>query len=398
MDREYAEKITTEYLKAIYGFALRRCKNLQDAEDLSQDIAIKVFNALLCHDNIGDENRYIWAIAHNSLKNYYRKNDSSFIGVSIEEIEKKAVDDRDLLSDIIKKDSISRVQKEIAYLSKLQRRIVVAYYFENKKQQDIAEELGVPTGTVKWHLFEAKKELRKGMNVMRNSNELKFNPIKFTVCGTNGTIGENGTNESFFRSPLLQNIVYSVWKEPKTVNQIADELGVSPVFIESEVEHLEKYGFLIKKDNRYLCNILIDEPNDEINRLRDEMYERVSEIFANELYDELVKSDILNSDDILGGFAGEVKLDGRGTRDLNFILWAIIPYITSLSGTEQFDNSVSFEQAATYRADGGHNICYATVLDPSESKPKYYDEIFSFYGPCLSENEKLSLWQIDTRW
>ena len=46
MDRQSAERITTEYISAIYGFTIKRCKNLQDAEDLSQDIAIKVFTAL----------------------------------------------------------------------------------------------------------------------------------------------------------------------------------------------------------------------------------------------------------------------------------------------------------------------------------------------------------------
>jgi len=36
MNREQSEKIITEYIKSIYGFALKRCTNLQDAEDLTQ--------------------------------------------------------------------------------------------------------------------------------------------------------------------------------------------------------------------------------------------------------------------------------------------------------------------------------------------------------------------------
>ncbi len=31
--KQNAEQIITEYLKPIYGFALKKCKNLQDAED-----------------------------------------------------------------------------------------------------------------------------------------------------------------------------------------------------------------------------------------------------------------------------------------------------------------------------------------------------------------------------
>ena len=47
-----AVQIITEYLKPIYGFALKKCKNLQDAEDLSQEIACKAFKALTCKDDI----------------------------------------------------------------------------------------------------------------------------------------------------------------------------------------------------------------------------------------------------------------------------------------------------------------------------------------------------------
>ena len=139
------------------------------------------------------------------------------------------------------------MQLEIAYLSKLQRRIVIAYYFENKKQAAIAEELGIPVGTVKWHLFEAKKDLKKGMDNMRQAGELKFNPIAFDMCNFSGRAGTKGDVADFFRSSLSQNIVYTVRDNEKTVGEIADALGVSPVYVESEAEYLEEYGFLMRR-------------------------------------------------------------------------------------------------------------------------------------------------------
>ena len=58
MNRENAEKIITEYLKPIFGFALKRTKDVQDAEDLTQDIVLKAFRALLVKDNIEDANLF----------------------------------------------------------------------------------------------------------------------------------------------------------------------------------------------------------------------------------------------------------------------------------------------------------------------------------------------------
>ena len=156
MNRQDVEKNITEYLKPLFGFALRRCKNIHDAEDLSQEIAIRAFRALLVKDDVTDIGKFIWTVAHNTLSNYYRDTAKSMFGVSIDDVA-EILEDSDLFFDDIEKtDTVHRLQSEIAYLSKLQRRIVIAYYFENRKQADIAISFGVPLGTVKWHLLAEK--------------------------------------------------------------------------------------------------------------------------------------------------------------------------------------------------------------------------------------------------
>ena len=72
MNRQDVEKTITEYLKPVFGFALKRCRSIQDAEDLSQEIAVKVFRTLLTKDDVVDVDKYIWTVAHNALSNYYR--------------------------------------------------------------------------------------------------------------------------------------------------------------------------------------------------------------------------------------------------------------------------------------------------------------------------------------
>ena len=396
MNKQDAEKITTEYLKPVYGFALKRCRNLQDAEDLSQDIILKIFTAMLKREDIVDVQKYVWTVAHNCLANYYRDNGRSAEILSPEELSGQITDNTDIENGFIFKTEIIKLRAEIAYLSKVQREIVIAYYFKNKKQNQIAKEMDIPVGTVKWHLFEAKKELKRGMDIMRENSELKFNPVKFSEIGTNGIIGDNGTNKNYFKTYLPQNIVYSVWKSAKTVNEIADELGVSPVYVESEVELLEYYGFLTKQGERYLCNILLDEPSDEIVALQNEMYEKISGIFANELFDELQKTDILGDCGILGGFTGDVSLSKMSDRDRNFVLWALIPFITASSG--EADTSVSFDEVASYRADGGYNICFATVENAASKKIRNIDSINIAYGPYYRESDTFNYFQFDSEW
>lgn len=398
MDRQGTEKIIAEYLKPIFGFALKRCKNIHDAEDLSQEIAIRAFRALLIKDDVADIGKFIWRVAYNTLSNYYRDTAKSVVGVSFDEVADRISDPYSEIAIDDNAESIHRLQTEIAYLSKLQRRIVIAYYFENRKQADIARELGIPVGTVKWHLFEAKKDLKRGMDMMRRSSELKFNPIKFHSYGINGSVGTKSPDE-FFRSALSQNICYCVRNTARTVNEIADDLGVSPVYVETEVEFLEEYGFLQSQKDKYIVNFLISEPTAELLIMQNDMYKRAAELFANDLYDELTISGILDDSDILCGQTDRpISLTESPRADHNFILWSLIPYIAAFSGENLMDKSISFEEAATIRPDGGHNIFHASVVPEHMVLPDDYIYMKNWCGPMWNGDGEKILWQIDSEW
>lgn len=398
MNRQDVERIITEYMRPIFGFALKRCKSIHDAEDLSQEIAVRAFRALLVRDDVADMGKFIWTVAHNALSNYYRDTAKSMIGVPIEEIAELMADPHSEIDVEDDAASICRLQIEIAYLSKLQRRIVIAYYFENRRQADIAKELGVPLGTVKWHLFEAKKELKRGMDRMRKAGELKFNPIKFHSWGINGSVGTKSPDE-FMRSALNQNICYCVRSTAKTVAEIADDLGVSPVYVETEVEFLEEYGFLQAQKDKYIVNFLISEPTAELLTMQDTMYRQAAGLFANDLYDELVSSGILEDPDIICRQIDEpISLTGSAKADLNFLLWSLIPYIAAWSGEKLIDEKISFEEAATLRPDGAHNIYHATVVPDDLVLPEDYVYLKNWSGPMYNSSEKQILWQIDSMW
>jgi len=133
VNRQDVEIIITEYLKPIFGFALKRCKSIHDAEDLSQEITIRAFRALLIKDDVADMGKFIWTVAHNTLSNYYRDTAKSMIGVSIDEVAELIADPDSELDTDDNTETIHRLQTEIAYLSKLQRRIVKCFFIYKKK-------------------------------------------------------------------------------------------------------------------------------------------------------------------------------------------------------------------------------------------------------------------------
>ncbi len=399
MNRQSAELTVNQYLKPIYGFALKRCKSIEDAEDLSQEIVLKAFRALLNKDDIGDVSKFIWTIAHHTLCNYYRDHAKSMVGISIDEVAELIADPNAVAETDEVGDAIRRLQSEIAYLSKLQRRIVIAYYFENRKQADIAKSLGIPTGTVKWHLFEAKKELKRGIDTMRKTSELKFNPIKFDDYGINGSIGKK-TLDCFFRSSIAQNICYCVRNTAMTVNEIADALGVSPVYVESEAEYLEEYGFLAMQKDKYITNFIVSEPTAELLILKDKMYKQVAELYANELYDALVSSEVLDDPDIVCNQTDEpITLTSQVKTDRNFLLWSLIPYVAACSGEGIMEKCIKFEDVATVRPDGAVNIATATVIPEKTVLPDDYVYMKRWCGPMWNQIDGGYMhWQIDSQW
>lgn len=386
MNRQDVEKTITEYLKPVFGFAMKKCKSIEDAEDLSQEIVLRAYQALLVKDDITDMGKFIWTVAHNALSNYYRDTARSMMNVSVDEVAELIADPNSEIEIDENAESVHRLQKEIAYLSKLQRRIVIAYYYENRKQAEIAGELGIPVGTVKWHLFEAKKELKRGLDMVRKTSELQFNPIRFRSYGIQGSMGTKSLEE-FFRSALSQNICYCVRNTTKTISEIADDLGVSPVYVETEVEYLEQYGFLRVQKGRYIAGFIINEPTAELLTMQNTMYAHAAELVANDLYEELMVSGILKDPGIQ-----------CAQTDPNYLLWSLIPYIAASSDTEPVDPKISFEEVATLRPDGAYNIFHASVVPDAMALPEDYADIKEWCGPMWNLDGHQMMWQMDAEW
>ena len=140
-----------------------------------------------------------------------------------------------------------RLRREIAFLTKTRREIVYSYYYENKTIAFISERYGLPAGTVKWHLNKARHELKEGFTMERKIGRLGIKPVKAANIGHSGDPGPNGGPEYYLKDSLNLNIVYSVYYSPKTREEIAEELGVTPVYIDDRVALLESNGFLVRK-------------------------------------------------------------------------------------------------------------------------------------------------------
>lgn len=372
-------------MQEIYRYALRRTACLQDAEDVAQEICLRSYRGLLARQDIASPEAFIRAVAHNTLVNYYRGRKPAVIGLGEDMDRFVGAEDSSPEAGLIRDDTLDELHFHIAALSDLQRKVVVLYYYEGLRQKEIAQRLQMPVGTVKWHLNRARNELKKGMEDMKDMHNLSFDPVRFSMMGFSGALGTMGGIQNFFRSALSQNIAYCTWRQPMGPQEIAQALGVSPVYVKSEASFLVQYGFLTEKDGLYRANILIDEPTEASVRLHDEVYLKAAALVADGLYHDLAGSGLLESPDLMGP-----------KEDQNFMLWSLVFYALAFSA--DVEERIHFDEAMTYRPDGGRNIAYAAVECDGVTPPLYWAEMQRYCGPCWNREGASTLWVIDTPW
>lgn len=257
MDKQKADEILIAYLPKIYGFAVKNSFSYDEAEEVCAEIIKVLYESLIKSKEIFNLEGYIWRISKHVYSKYVSKVKKQQ-DVSIDEV-RLSFEDTYNFEDT--EEEFLRLRREIAFLTKTRRDIVYAYYYENKSIALISEQRGIPIGTVKWHLNKARLALREGFIMERKIGKLGMKPIKATSIDHSGDPGPNGGPEYYLNDNLNLNIVYSVYYTPRTTEEIAEELGVTPVFIEDKIELLENNGFLVRKaGNKFTTYVKFDLP------------------------------------------------------------------------------------------------------------------------------------------
>jgi RNA polymerase sigma-70 factor (ECF subfamily) len=137
----------TNHIGDIYGYAVNRTVNTDDAADLAQDILTAAVDAFGRNPGVSDRERFMWKIANNIYVDHVRRGQKSKDRIEFT-----------LLSNILpasepepteiteKREEISLMKREIARLSEIRRKIVIMHYFEEQPLKDIAQKLSLPVG------------------------------------------------------------------------------------------------------------------------------------------------------------------------------------------------------------------------------------------------------------
>lgn len=347
MEKQFADKIIESYVKKLYGFAVSKSNSPSEAEELSEKIILEVYKTLLAREDIANIDGYIYKVAHNVYVRHVSREAALRRVDGIEHIS----DERDIFDEVSAYEEIGTLRREITYLSAIQRQIIILHYYKNKRVREIAETLDISEGTVKWHLSCARKELRSNMEKVRTTGALGVEPIEFMSMGHSGHAGEKGDTADFLAKRITQNIAYAAYHTPRTVGEIAAELGINPIFAADEVSVLEEYGFMDKlPGDKYRTNIMIIIPDKEIDRKMFEMNKEYAAKFAEGFVRPILDSITEIPDYVI-----------VPDNDLELYKWSLVDFICYKLATAEIDDM----KFSVKRKDGGDFVAHA-VLRPKE--------------------------------
>ncbi len=223
----------TEMIPKIYGFCRVKVNTIEEAEDLSQDICLEILQAIHADKPIENLNAFVWSVSNHMFYNWLRKKKHGTTAY----LSDLLVSEENLEQEYIRREQKNLLRRELSLMTGNYRRAVVMRYFDNMSCEEIGRVLGKSVGTVKWWLHDAREAIEKGMNLMRKYGERSYRPGKLNVSCT-GIPGGNLEPTVCAQRRVAQNILLAAYREPMTVTQLCEELGISAPYIEDEVEYL----------------------------------------------------------------------------------------------------------------------------------------------------------------
>ncbi len=278
MDIETVNRLTAENMKTVFGFALSRLSEPKEAEILASDI---LYALLKSAPKLRDADKFypfMWRVAENTYVNYLRGKRSPEPDI----VDETAADRDPVQDEIILREDLALLRRELSLLSAEYRTATVLYYMEDRSCTEIAETLGTSVEMVKYYLFRARKILREGMNMNRTFGEKSYNPKIFEIDFYGTHAGDDDMYRVFRQRKILGNILAAAYYSPVTMQEISMELGVAAPYLEDEVNFLMDKHLLTRKNGRYQANIPIftDECTNEIQQKIQPVIEEAAVKFA----------------------------------------------------------------------------------------------------------------------
>jgi RNA polymerase sigma-70 factor (ECF subfamily) len=165
------EQIVRQHWRKVFNLAYKFVGRHDEAEDLTQDIFLKIFKALHTFDRRANFQTWLISISRNLCIDHYRsvRKERETMARDVDASELSPVSrERGPYSQLEQVDLKHLIRQALAELPPTLRQAVVLRDLQEFSYQEIADELGLPEGTVKSRINRGRLELARQLRRLQS--------------------------------------------------------------------------------------------------------------------------------------------------------------------------------------------------------------------------------------
>lgn len=151
------------YSQKLFGFALKYFKNESDAEELVQEVFVKVWENRKTLKSELSFKSYLFTIALNQIRNHFNKKATSLRYLESLQNKPESIYYQDVNDDNYE-SALQHINLIIEQMPPRRREIFTKSKLEGKSSKEIAAELNISAGTVDNQVSDALKFIRSQLN------------------------------------------------------------------------------------------------------------------------------------------------------------------------------------------------------------------------------------------
>ncbi len=168
-DADAMDVLYMKYASKVRLFALQMLKNPTDAEDITHDVFLKIWEQRANLSKVVSLSGYMFRMTRNAVINLLKRR--QVIGKYSADGNPGAVENIggggfDYENQVTTDELLRMVELEISKMPEQRRRCFMMSRYEDKSYNEIAEELDISPKTVQYHISNALSDLKKIVNIM----------------------------------------------------------------------------------------------------------------------------------------------------------------------------------------------------------------------------------------
>lgn len=179
-DVKVMEPLMQQHKDYVYTIAIQMVKNSSVAEELTQDVFVKVFKKIDSYQEKSKFTTWLYTITYRTCLNYLEKKKIVFNIADIKAEEKNEnpldyIPDQEIITSISAVEESEKqkiIWNAIDAIPEQQGVVIALHYLQQFSVKEIADMMGVPDNTIKTHLFRGRNAIRLNLEKYFSREEL----------------------------------------------------------------------------------------------------------------------------------------------------------------------------------------------------------------------------------